>query len=46
MTLPHLQSPAQIPEPSTRLLLVDDHTIVREGLKRILDPESNGWQKA
>ena len=26
-----------------RLLLVDDHTIVREGLKRILDGSGEGW---
>ncbi len=26
-----------------RLLLVDDHTIVREGLKRILDGSGDGW---
>ncbi|MES2887173.1 MAG: response regulator transcription factor [Pseudomonadota bacterium] len=26
-----------------RLLLVDDHTVVREGLKRLLDPLSNHW---
>ena len=25
------------------LLLVDDHTVVREGLKRLLDPQANGW---
>ena len=31
-------------QPCTRLLLADDHTIVREGLKRILDPERNGWE--
>jgi DNA-binding NarL/FixJ family response regulator len=29
-----------------RLLLVDDHTIVREGLKRVLDPDGNQWQVA
>ena len=29
--------------PALRLLLVDDHTIVREGLKRVLDPASNQW---
>lgn len=29
--------------PSLRLLLVDDHTVVREGLKRLLDPETNRW---
>ncbi len=26
-----------------RLLLVDDHTIVREGLRRILDSSGDGW---
>lgn len=26
-----------------RLLLVDDHTVVREGLKRLLDPQANPW---
>ncbi|MDP3251825.1 MAG: response regulator transcription factor [Hydrogenophaga sp.] len=25
------------------LLLVDDHTVVREGLKRLLDPQGNQW---
>ncbi len=25
------------------LLLVDDHTVVREGLARVLDPKSHGW---
>lgn len=29
--------------PTLRLLLVDDHSIVREGLKRVLDPAGNGW---
>lgn len=27
-----------------RMLLVDDHAIVREGLKRVLDPLGNGWE--
>ena len=33
------------PTPKTRLglLLVDDHTIVREGLKRILEPLADDW---
>jgi DNA-binding NarL/FixJ family response regulator len=31
------------PPPATRLLLVDDHTIVREGLKRILEATPEGW---
>ncbi|KRB96874.1 hypothetical protein ASE11_15865 [Hydrogenophaga sp. Root209] len=26
-----------------RLLLVDDHTVVREGLKRLLDPQTHQW---
>ena len=29
--------------PALRLLLVDDHTIVREGLKRILESTAEGW---
>jgi DNA-binding NarL/FixJ family response regulator len=29
--------------PTLRLLLVDDHSIVREGLKRVLDPAGNNW---
>ncbi|HSQ73675.1 MAG TPA: response regulator transcription factor [Rubrivivax sp.] len=29
--------------PTARLLLVDDHTIVREGLKRILGSTEEGW---
>ena len=29
--------------PAPRLLLVDDHTIVREGLKRILEATPEGW---
>lgn len=28
---------------SLRLLLVDDHTVVREGLKRLLDPQGSQW---
>ncbi|GAB4563405.1 MAG: response regulator transcription factor [Rhizobacter sp.] len=34
------------PMPATRLLLVDDHTIVREGLKRILEAHCSEWQVA
>lgn len=30
-------------EASLRLLLVDDHTVVREGLKRLLDPQGSQW---
>lgn len=32
-----------LPASTTRLLLVDDHTIVREGLKRILESTHDGW---
>ena len=31
------------PFPGLRLLLVDDHELVREGLRRVLDPGSRGW---
>lgn len=35
-------------EPSMKallsLLLVDDHTVVREGLKRLIDPQANQWR--
>jgi len=31
------------PSPSLRLLLVDDHSIVREGLKRILEAAQGDW---
>lgn len=34
-------TPAQ---PMLHLLLVDDHTVVREGLKRLLDPETHSWR--
>jgi len=37
---------AASPMPLTRLLLVDDHTIVREGLKRILEAHCSEWQVA
>jgi DNA-binding NarL/FixJ family response regulator len=30
-------------EPGRHVLLVDDHTIVREGLKRILEATQDGW---
>ena len=30
-------------QPLLNLLLVDDHTIVREGLKRLIEPETNRW---
>ncbi|WP_439112513.1 response regulator [Hydrogenophaga sp.] len=30
-------------QPALRLLLVDDHTVVREGLKRLLDPQARQW---
>ena len=29
--------------PTLRLLLVDDHELVREGLRRVLDPGLRGW---
>ena len=29
--------------PVLNLLLVDDHTVVREGLKRLIDAEANRW---
>lgn len=32
------------PRARARLLLVDDHTIVREGLKRILEGTDEGWE--
>lgn len=31
------------PPPAVHLLLVDDHTIVREGLKRVLEGTGEGW---
>lgn len=34
---------ADRPEPGPRVLLVDDHTIVREGLKRIFEATPDGW---
>jgi two-component system, NarL family, invasion response regulator UvrY len=33
-------------EPSLRILIVDDHAIVREGLVRILEGTGRGWQVA
>lgn len=36
-------SPGTPREALLRLLLVDDHTVVREGLKRLLDPQGNQW---
>jgi DNA-binding NarL/FixJ family response regulator len=33
-----------VSRPRLELLLVDDHTIVREGLKRILEPMADDWQ--
>ncbi|MGS0756035.1 response regulator [Roseateles sp. GG27B] len=29
--------------PTLRLLLVDDHSIVREGLRRVLEAQAKGW---
>jgi two-component system invasion response regulator UvrY len=37
-----MMPPAQAATPF-KLLLVDDHTIVREGLKHLLEPVSAGW---
>ena len=34
---------ANTTEPELRMLLVDDHAIVREGLKRVLNPTGNNW---
>lgn len=34
---------ASVPGCGLSLLLVDDHTVVREGLKRLIDPQANGW---
>lgn len=34
------------PDPPLRILLVDDHAIVREGLKRVLDATAAGWAVA
>ena len=33
-------------EPTLRILIVDDHAIVREGLVRILEGTGRGWQVA
>ena len=32
--------------PALRLLLVDDHSIVREGLRRVLEAQAKGWSIA
>jgi DNA-binding NarL/FixJ family response regulator len=37
------EHPLNQDHPKLRLLLVDDHTIVREGLKRLLDPMTHKW---
>lgn len=37
------QHAAGAPFPGLRLLLVDDHELVREGLRRVLDPGMRGW---
>lgn len=39
-----MAAPPRPGTPAIRMLLVDDHTIVREGLKRVLDPLGNGWE--
>ena len=38
-----MNAPRPDPPDRARLLLVDDHTIVREGLRRILDGSGDGW---
>ncbi|MDM0110802.1 response regulator transcription factor [Variovorax sp. J22R133] len=38
--------PLATPEPALRVLLVDDHAIVREGLMRLLDGPANRWELA
>jgi DNA-binding NarL/FixJ family response regulator len=35
---------AALARPGIHVLLVDDHTIVREGLKRILESTDDGWE--
>ncbi|MDM0118036.1 response regulator transcription factor [Variovorax sp. J22R133] len=37
-------TPGAAAKPALHLLLVDDHAIVREGLKRVLDPQQNNWE--
>ncbi len=37
-------TPGAALKPQFRLLMVDDHTIVREGLKRVLDPIAHEWE--
>ena len=34
---------ANLTVPGIRMLLVDDHAIVREGLKRVLSPKDSTW---
>ena len=36
----------ELPGAALRLLIVDDHAIVREGLKRVLESTAAGWQVA
>jgi two-component system, NarL family, invasion response regulator UvrY len=40
---PNATEPPTPPTGLKQLLLVDDHTIVREGLKRVLEPITNEW---
>lgn len=39
----HISSSDPVNQNQLRLLLVDDHTVVREGLKRLIDPEGSRW---
>jgi DNA-binding NarL/FixJ family response regulator len=38
--------PGAAPAPRLRILIADDHAIVREGMKRILDATGEGWSIA
>ena len=38
-----LLPPGSTPEARLRILLVDDHTLVREGLQRLLESANEGW---
>lgn len=37
-------APPRAGGPVIRLLLVDDHAVVRQGLRRVLDPLGDGWE--